>query len=111
MHPLPLDFRLAGVENQPQKARSELRSGGSSSQSGQRSAPPGRRTAMPPPYLTPRVLVEALHKREAGAREQLWQWLRAPIVRLMDKLIAQHRLEQDRERLVLHALHAVEMHL
>jgi serine phosphatase RsbU (regulator of sigma subunit) len=56
-------------------------------------------------------LVEALQRREAGAREQLWAWVREPVVRLMDKLISRHSLGQDCERLVVNALHAVEIHL
>jgi serine phosphatase RsbU (regulator of sigma subunit) len=59
-------------------------------------------------HATPRELVEALQHRADGARARLWEFLRAPVGRLMDELRSRHRLGQDRERLTTHALHAAE---
>ncbi len=63
------------------------------------------------PNWTPRDLVEALHRRDDAARPQLWKWVREPIVRLMDDIIARQRLEPSRERIVTHALHSAETFL
>ncbi len=66
---------------------------------------------MEPRYRTPRDLVEALQNTAAGARAQLWDWVREPVARLLDRLIARHQLRHGRERMVLHTLHALETHL
>lgn len=66
---------------------------------------------MPAAYTTPRDLVEALHRREEAARPQLWRWVREPIVRLMDEIIARQHLQTSRERILTHALHSVETFL
>jgi hypothetical protein len=62
-------------------------------------------------YTTPRDLVEALHQRDEAARPQLWQWVREPIVRLMDEIRSRQRLAHSRERLITHALHSAETFL
>jgi hypothetical protein len=64
-----------------------------------------------PRYRTPRDLVEALQNGAPGARAQLGEWLREPVARLIDGLIAKHQLKHGRDRLVLHALHATETYL
>jgi hypothetical protein len=66
---------------------------------------------MEPRYCTPHDLVEALQNRAPGGRAQLWEWVREPVARLMDGLIAKHQLQHRRERMVLHALHAAETYL
>jgi hypothetical protein len=63
---------------------------------------------MPSRFATPEALVEALHAREPGAREQLWEWLREPVRRLLDQLRERHDLPHHLDRLTRHALHAVE---
>src|ERR1700693_5033862 len=62
-------------------------------------------------YATPRDLVEALQTSAPGARAQLWEWVREPIARLMEALIAKPQLAHGRERMVLHALHSAETFL
>jgi serine phosphatase RsbU (regulator of sigma subunit) len=62
-------------------------------------------------YPTPRDLVAALHERGKGAREQLQEFLRAPLARLMDDLRQRYRLSRRAESLTHHALHAAETHL
>jgi serine phosphatase RsbU (regulator of sigma subunit) len=62
-------------------------------------------------YSTPRQLVEALQQLAPDARPQLWQQLRGPLGGLMDQVKVRHQLTQDRDRLILHALHAVETYL
>jgi serine phosphatase RsbU (regulator of sigma subunit) len=57
---------------------------------------------------TPGELVEALQQRDESARGRLWEAVRAPLERLMGELIVRHRLEQDSDRLTLHALHLAE---
>jgi serine phosphatase RsbU (regulator of sigma subunit) len=66
---------------------------------------------MPSRYDTPEALVEALHSRSNGARDQLWEWLRDPVHRLMQQLQARHKLPHRLERLTQHALHAAEAYL
>jgi hypothetical protein len=63
---------------------------------------------MVPRYRTPQELVEALQARGAGARAQMWQLLREGLDRLMGELIVQHGLDEDRNLLTIHALHAAE---
>jgi serine phosphatase RsbU (regulator of sigma subunit) len=63
------------------------------------------------PYNTPRDLVEALHQRDDAARPHLWKWVREPIVRLMNEIIARQGLESSRERILTHALHSAETFL
>jgi hypothetical protein len=59
-------------------------------------------------YATPRELIEALHQRGRGARAQLGQFLRAPLGQLLGQFITRHGLDEDRDVLLLHALHAAE---
>ncbi len=66
---------------------------------------------MPAQYATPRELVQALNQRDDAARPQLWQWVREPIVRLLDEIRARQRLSHSRERLITHALHSAETFL
>jgi hypothetical protein len=66
---------------------------------------------MEPRYRTPADLVEALRNRAPDARSGLAEWVRTPVARLIDNLIARHQLPHRRERLVLHALHAAETYL
>jgi serine phosphatase RsbU (regulator of sigma subunit) len=63
---------------------------------------------MKPRRRTPRELVEALQERADGAREHLWALAREPLMRLMTELIARHQLNDDRDRLTVHALHLAE---
>src|SRR5262245_10584534 len=63
---------------------------------------------MEPQYATPSALVEALHRRGRGAREQLWFWLRDPVDRLMRQLAERHRVDSGLERMTRHALHLAE---
>ncbi len=60
------------------------------------------------PFVTPRQLVEALHQRDQSARQRFWELLRPALSRLIDRLVAQHQLTGQRDRLLLHALHAGE---
>ena len=60
---------------------------------------------------SPRELVEALHRRQGEARLQLWTLLRQPVERLLDEMIVRHKLQQDRDTLVLHALHESGVHV
>src|SRR5262245_36708507 len=66
---------------------------------------------MTTPAGTPRQMLEALHSRDRLAREQLCCWLNDLVARLMDHLIAQHRLPYKRELLTHQALHSVEIYL
>ncbi|HVS37330.1 MAG TPA: PP2C family protein-serine/threonine phosphatase [Gemmataceae bacterium] len=63
---------------------------------------------MKPRWRTPRDLVEALQRQTDGARQRLWEALRAPLGRLMGEVIVRLNLDLDRERLTLHALHLAE---
>src|SRR5438876_9843655 len=63
---------------------------------------------MEPQYATPSDLVEALHRRGRGAREQLWFWLRDPVDRLMRQLAERNRVAHGLERMTRHALHLAE---
>ncbi len=62
----------------------------------------------PPGTSTPLQLVEALHNRERSARERFWELVRPALTRLVDRLVAQHQLIGQRERLILHVLHVAE---
>jgi hypothetical protein len=62
-------------------------------------------------YATPKDLVEALHRRGAGAREQLCQWLREPVRHLTEEIVRQHQMPQDPDQLTSRALHSAEMFL
>jgi hypothetical protein len=62
---------------------------------------------MPPPYETPRDLVEALQRHGDGARAQFWQGLRQPLQLLLSRLADRHGQDGD-ERLTVFALHAAE---
>jgi hypothetical protein len=64
---------------------------------------------MPDP--TPTGLVEALHRGESEARAVLVLWLRDHVVRLIDRLIARHRLRLRSEVLVDRTLHWLEVYL
>jgi len=70
----------------------------------------GKTTATGPsfPARTPSELIEALHTQDPGARLILWKHLRPTLERLIDRLIAQHRLTAQRDRLVVHSLHTAE---
>ncbi len=57
---------------------------------------------------TPRQLVESLQSRDRRARDQFWALMRPALERLIDRLVAQHQLKGQHERLVLHALHTAE---
>jgi hypothetical protein len=57
---------------------------------------------------TPRQLVEALHQRVAGARTQLQELVAQPLGLLIDRLITQNQMTQNRKGLVVHALHSAE---
>ena len=61
-------------------------------------------TAWPPRGL----LVETLQGRDRAARERLWELMRPALERLLERLIAEHRLVGQHDRLVLHALHTAE---
>ncbi len=65
-------------------------------------------TLMKPRWRTPRDLIEGLQQRADGARGRLWEAVRAPLDRLMGEVMARRRLDQDRDRLTLHALHLAE---
>jgi serine phosphatase RsbU (regulator of sigma subunit) len=60
------------------------------------------------PVPTPSELIEALHTQGPSARLILWKHLRPTLERLIDRLIAQHRLTAQRDRLVVHSLHTAE---
>ncbi|HMF10951.1 MAG TPA: SpoIIE family protein phosphatase, partial [Gemmataceae bacterium] len=62
-------------------------------------------------YSTPQELIEALQQRGDGAREQLQEFLRGPLARLMEELRSRHRLRPNEEMLTRHALHAAETYL
>jgi hypothetical protein len=62
-------------------------------------------------YRTPEELVEALQGRAPGGRAQLRELLYEPLARLMDGLRARHALDEDRDLLARHALHAAETYL
>ncbi len=62
-------------------------------------------------YATPYELIEALHRRAPGAREQLGAWLRPPLDRLLDSVVVRNGLRHDRGRLLLRTLHTVETYL
>lgn len=66
---------------------------------------------MPSHYATPEALVEALHNRSNGARDQLWEWLKDPVHRLLSELQVRHKLPHKADRLTQHALHAAEAYL
>src|SRR4051812_44995611 len=57
---------------------------------------------------TPRLLVETLQGRDRAARDRLWELIRPALERLIERLIAEHRLVGQHDRLVLHALHSAE---
>jgi len=52
--------------------------------------------------------MEALQSRDRSAREHFWQLLRPAFARLIDRLVAQHQLTGQRDRLLLHVLHTAE---
>src|SRR5262245_17586836 len=63
---------------------------------------------METPYRTPGELIEGLQARQPPARRHLQLLFGDAVERLMDELITRHRLDADRELLVLHALHLAE---
>jgi hypothetical protein len=65
----------------------------------------------PPCYANPGELVEALRNRREGAREQLAEWLREPVARLLAEVVRRHELPYDPETLTERALHGLEAYL
>jgi hypothetical protein len=60
---------------------------------------------------SPAELVEALRQREYGASEQLAEWLREPVTRLMGEIAHRHKLAYNPEVLAERALHGLETYL
>jgi Stage II sporulation protein E (SpoIIE) len=57
---------------------------------------------------TPGQLIDALQARDPAARAFLWEQIRPSLERLIDRLVAQHQLTGQRDRLVVHSLHTSE---
>ena len=66
---------------------------------------------MEEPFATPMAFVEALQQRRPEARAQLWEWLSAPVERLMRQLAARQQLDVPIDRLTEHALHLAATYL
>src|SRR5262245_55453038 len=76
--------------------------------------PPGPESVLmmtQPCYAPPGELVEALRSRREGAREQLAEWLREPVARLIADVVSRHDLPHDPEALTERALHGLETYL
>src|SRR5262245_12909117 len=64
-----------------------------------------------PCYATPGELVEGLRSRREGAREQLAEWFREPVARLMAQIVSRNDLPHDPDALTERALHGLETYL